>query len=91
MTSTEDHVYPEEERKRSQERVLSLSALKDSLAESCFGLSLSEALEEGVCVDCGKDPKEQCYSPEGMIEWRRSGLCEICFDRIMASGEEEEE
>jgi hypothetical protein len=54
--------------------------------ETCaFGATKVEALEKGVCIQCGKPALERCYSSAGRKEYRISGLCELCFDSLSQS------
>ena len=60
-----------------------LQELKDHVSKVVFNLSLSEALERGICISCKEDALPKCYSEAGVREYRRSGLCERCFDEIL--------
>jgi hypothetical protein len=63
------------------------------LAQSLFGMSLSEAKEKGICIDCkspiryeiGADTSGengQIYSDAGVSEYQKTALCETCFDSL---------
>lgn len=57
--------------------------LKDSLSKKLYGMTLTEALEKNICVDCKKGITEKSfYSEAGKKEYFTSGLCEFCFDKI---------
>ena len=67
--------------------------LVEKLAEQCFRMSLREAHEKEICIDCksririeiGEDEtgeNGQIYSDAGLREYERTGLCETCFDNI---------
>lgn len=61
----------------------SLQHLKDTLARSAHGMTLAEALTQGICIACHRpEPLSRCYSPAGRREYYISGLCEECFDSI---------
>ena len=58
-----------------------LQEFKDKLAKSTYGMTQAEAIEKGICIDCGKPALERCYSKAGVKEYAISGLCEKCFDK----------
>ena len=43
-----------------------------------------------VCINCGNEPYQRCFSQPGKREVLVSGLCEICFDEITSEPAEEE-
>jgi len=61
---------------------MELEKLKDRLSKDVFGNSRTDALEQGVCVNCGLEAMPRCYSAAGRREYLISGLCELCFDEI---------
>lgn len=63
-----------------------LKEFKDMLRNEAELLSRGEAFEKGICAKCQKPPK--FYSEAGQREYNISGLCEYCFDEIMAEPEE---
>ena len=63
-----------------------LQKFKDNLAFSCYGMTVAEAHEQGVCISCGKPPT--FYSDAGRKEYQISALGEPCFDRITKEPEE---
>lgn len=62
---------------------------KDALAKAVYGISLSEAIDKEICVDCRKPALPKCYSDAGRKEFYISGLCEECFDKLFAEDENE--
>ena len=46
------------------------------------GISIEEAQDKGICVECGLPALDRCYSNRGKEEYQISGLCELCFDAI---------
>jgi hypothetical protein len=64
------------------ETIMNLQELKDNLAMESFGISLREAWEKGICIDCRQEALPNCYSDAGEKEYRISGLCEKCFDEL---------
>lgn len=57
-----------------------LQELKDGIARNLFGMTIKDAIQQRICIDCKKSPK--FYSEAGRREYLISGLCEPCFDRI---------
>lgn len=51
----------------------------DALAKRIFGRTLTEALETHTCVSCG-GAATKFESDESEIEWRISGLCQLCLN-----------
>lgn len=64
-----------------------LKNLKDSLARELYGKTTDDAVNSGLCIDCGEPALENCYSDAGRAEVSISGLCELCFDKIMGGGD----
>ena len=56
------------------------------LAKSLYGMTKQEALAKGICIDCKESAIPKCYSEAGKREYRISGLCEKCFDKIFEGG-----
>ena len=63
-----------------------LDKLKDSLMKEGFEITKPEAHEKGICINCLEIALPKCYSNAGHKEYRITGLCEPCFDKI-ATGE----
>ena len=61
----------------------------DKMGQELFGLSRTDAHNDGVCIKCGQPALANCYSEAGRREYKLSGLCELCFDKM--SQEEEED
>lgn len=40
------------------------------------------AKRAGVCLQCDRPALERCYSDAGRREYRISGYCEPCYDRL---------
>ena len=60
-----------------------LQKFKDNMAKELYGQTKAEAVAEGqICIDCKEPALANCYSDAGREEYRISGLCEKCFDRI---------
>ena len=59
-----------------------LQNLKDRLAKNTFGITKKEAQTKEICVGCKEPAIPKCYSEAGIREYRISGLCEKCFDKI---------
>jgi len=60
-----------------------LSQLKDTLSSNLFGIPLTRAIEIGVCVQCKELAAPRCYSPAGLREYKISGMCELCYDKLV--------
>ena len=61
---------------------MNLKEFKEQISRSTFGLTIKEAHEKGICVNCKKSAGVRCYSKAGADEYRISGMCELCFDEI---------
>ena len=61
---------------------MNLRAFKDNLAKELYGETAKEAQEFGLCIQCKQDALSNCYSEAGKREYKISGLCEKCFDKI---------
>lgn len=67
----------------------------DMSALAAFGRTKADAHRDGICIACGTSVEFVAaqrgpgiiYSPEGLREYGISGLCEHCFDNIIASEE----
>lgn len=65
----------------------------DNLEKSAYGLTRTEAIVRGVCINC-KIPAQSgvnIHSPAGAAEYRISGMCEDCFDALFTEEEEDME
>lgn len=60
----------------------SLHRIKNAMAEDIFGITVDEAHEKGICIECREPADPNCYSVAGKAEWKISGLCERCFDAM---------
>ena len=65
-----------------------MKEFQDNLAKQLFGVERSEAIRQSICVDCKQPAHQRCYSPAGLKEYRISGLCEVCFDKLFSFDEE---
>lgn len=59
-----------------------MSTLTDAIAIEVFGELAADAKARSVCVRCKQPPT--FYSDAGRREYGITGLCEPCFDTIMA-------
>ncbi len=59
-----------------------LQNFKDHLAKELFGETKSDAAEFGTCISCKQLALPNCYSDAGRKEYKISGLCEKCFDKM---------
>ena len=61
---------------------MNVQEFKDTMTKDLFKMTIGEAIEKGICIQC-KDPAlPNCYSDAGIEEYKISGLCEKCFDEI---------
>ncbi len=61
-----------------------MQAFKDNMARSLYGTTAAEAIDKGICIQCGEAALEKCTTDAGRREYKISGLCEPCFDGITA-------
>jgi hypothetical protein len=59
-----------------------LQDFKDRMARDLYKTTTEEAIKTGLCIQCKESALPNCYSAEGIREYRISGLCERCFDKI---------
>ena len=64
-----------------------LNQFKKKLQESIYGSESTANREKGLCIDCGLSAIPRCYSDAGRNEFRISGLCELCFDKMFEKEE----
>jgi len=50
------------------------------LTQALYGMTTAEAWQKSICIDCKLSAT--WYSDAGEAEYRISGLCEPCFDKI---------
>ena len=62
---------------------MNLKAFQDQMAKEVFGQTKEEAKESGLCINCHQPALPNCYSEAGRKEYKISGLCEKCFDKIL--------
>ena len=61
-----------------------LEHIKDILARTLYGQTVKETLGTNLCIQCKQPALANCYSKVGRKEYRISGLCEKCFDKIFS-------
>ena len=69
---------------------MSLQEFKDKLAEAAFGQTSTNVQNIGCCIYCKHkifqgekgDGPGTVYSQEGIREYKISGICEHCFDKM---------
>ena len=72
-------------------KVSNLVELTDDLPKRLFGLTPSEAQQQGICISCKQkiyfrsakkaEKAGHIYSFAGQNEYRMTALCEYCFDK----------
>lgn len=70
----------------------SIEELKKNLAINAFGQTKEEAQQSCVCINCGHEifweksrrstRPGHIYSEAGLREYKISGMCEYCFDKL---------
>ena len=61
-----------------------LKDFQNNMAKNLYGKTKDEAVTSGLCIDCNEPALENCYSDAGRKEFRISGLCEKCYDKIFS-------
>lgn len=69
----------------------SIQDFLNDLTMQTYGITVSEALAEGICIQCREPALPKCYSDAGRAEHQISGLCESCFDEISGGPHEHED
>lgn len=67
----------------------SMQEFKDGFARHLYGMTSAEAIEKGICIHCKELAVPRCYSGDGLLEYKISGLCEPCFDEITKEPDDE--
>lgn len=62
--------------------VENLPDLKDKMSNALFGMTVKESALTGLCINCKEPALPKCYSSAGAKEFKITGLCEECYDRI---------
>jgi uncharacterized membrane protein YgcG len=61
--------------------IMNLDTLKATLLTNSPDLKPSNKAK-GLCIKCGQNALDNCYSEAGRREVAITGLCEKCFDKI---------
>ena len=56
--------------------------LKDNIAKAFHGITMTEALKKGICVDCRKSIAGTFMGDLSVKEYHISGLCQACQDSV---------
>ena len=59
-----------------------MQKLKDNIAKAFHGITMTEALEKGICVDCRKPAEDTFKDSLSQREYQISGLCQVCQDSV---------
>ena len=57
--------------------------LKDNIAKAFHGMTMTEVLEKGICVDCRKSIAGTFKDDLSVKEYHISGLCQVCQDSVL--------
>ena len=60
-----------------------LTAFKEELAEATFGITTAQAHKDGICIHCKEPITEHVDSKIEFDEYCISGLCGMCWTRIV--------
>jgi hypothetical protein len=66
-----------------------LQEFKEKLTNELYP-DAKDSLKNGLCIQCKMPALENCYSNEGIKEYKMSGLCEKCFDEMFEDMDEED-
>lgn len=55
---------------------------KNEMCKAVYGISLTEAHDKKICVNCKKSAWKLIRNEKEMAEYRISGLCGECYDSI---------
>jgi len=76
------------QRQAMENKSQGMKNLINNMSASLYGISVTEAIEKGICINCQQLAMSYCYSDAGVKEYYISGLCEKCFDEITGGGDE---
>lgn len=66
-----------------------LQGFKDSLSRGTYGMTKAEAHAKGVCVDCKQPVAGLLRTIAEEREYRISGICGLCWDKMFSYEEVE--
>lgn len=62
-----------------------LQQFKNDMAKHLYGITVAEAHEKGICISCKQEVGDtNIHTLSGQKEYKISGLCEDCWDKIFA-------
>ena len=64
------------------ERSKEMQRTIDKISKEIFGISNTETVNTGLCIQCKEPALPKCYSEAGRKEFTISGMCEECFDNM---------
>lgn len=64
------------------DRTEEMNKLVDDLSKKLFNMTITEAIDQDLCIVCKSHAFHRIYSVAGMKEYKKSGLCEDCFDEM---------
>lgn len=62
---------------------ISIQKAADLVAKRIFGINMKEAHDRGICIRCKNPAADKMITEAGQREYKKSGLCELCFADIM--------
>ena len=73
------------------ERVPNMQKAADAFAERLFGIPLSKAKAEAICIECRKPVDVSRWDERERSEYEISGLCRGCQEIMFAQLDEDDE
>ena len=64
------------------ERTTEVSEFMDNMSKQIFGITLTEAINKGICIQCKENALDKTHTEAGIREYHISGMCEECFDAM---------
>lgn len=59
-----------------------MQKVKDNIALAFHGMTITQALEKGVCIDCRRSVANTFKDGLSVREYQISGLCQRCQDKV---------
>jgi len=63
---------------------MSIESVREKITKELYQMSLAEAHAAEVCIHCKNKVKPEFWSPAMQREYKMSGYCEQCWDKLFA-------